>query len=159
MFCQSLLTAKWLSFTQLYLYIYILFHYGLSQDIGYSCLCYTVGPCCSPIIYTSWYLPSLNYQFNPLPVPITLGNHKSALYDCKSASALQISSFVPYFRFHMSVISHNVCLSLSYLLSMITSGCTHAAANGIILLFLWLSSIPLYIHTVSSLSVHLPMDI
>ena len=24
----------------------ILFHYGLLQDIGYSSLCYTVGPCC-----------------------------------------------------------------------------------------------------------------
>ena len=44
--------------TQLYLYIciymknniyilfHILFHYGLSQDIDYSSLCYTVGPCC-----------------------------------------------------------------------------------------------------------------
>ena len=27
----------------------ILFHYGLSQDIEYSSLCYTVGPCCLSI--------------------------------------------------------------------------------------------------------------
>ena len=29
---------------QLYIYIDILFHYVLSQDIRYSSLCYTVGP-------------------------------------------------------------------------------------------------------------------
>ena len=34
--------------TQLYIYIlfHFLFHYGLSQDIEYSFLCYTIGPCC-----------------------------------------------------------------------------------------------------------------
>ena len=40
---------------QLYIYIYILFqilfHYGLLQDIQYSSLCYTVGPCCLTILY------------------------------------------------------------------------------------------------------------
>ena len=87
------------------------------------------------------YLPSLNYQFKPLRVPIALGNRKSVLHVCKSASVLQVSSFVPYFRFHISVISYSICLSPSNLLSMIISGCIHAAANGIILLFLWLSSI------------------
>ena len=34
----------------IYIYIYILSHYGLSQDIEYSSLCYTVGPCLS-ILY------------------------------------------------------------------------------------------------------------
>ena len=29
----------------------ILFHSRLLQDIGYSALCYTVGPCCSSILY------------------------------------------------------------------------------------------------------------
>ena len=29
----------------------ILFHDGLSQDIDYSSLCYTVGPCCLSILY------------------------------------------------------------------------------------------------------------
>ena len=40
---------------QLYIHIYILFHvlfhYGLSQDIEYSSLCHTVGPCCLSILY------------------------------------------------------------------------------------------------------------
>ena len=31
-------------------FFYILFHYGLSQDIEYSSLCYTVGPCCLSIL-------------------------------------------------------------------------------------------------------------
>ena len=33
---------------QLYINIFFhsIFHYGLSQDIKYSSLCYTVGPCC-----------------------------------------------------------------------------------------------------------------
>ena len=26
-------------------FLYIHFHHGLSQDIGYSSLCYTLGPC------------------------------------------------------------------------------------------------------------------
>ena len=40
----------------LYIYMhsfYILFHYGLSQDIEYNFLCYTEGPCCFIILYIS----------------------------------------------------------------------------------------------------------
>ena len=29
----------------------ILFYYGLSQEIVYSSLCYSVGPCCVSILY------------------------------------------------------------------------------------------------------------
>ena len=36
----------------MYIYSDILFHYGLLQDIEYSSLCYTVGPCCLSILYT-----------------------------------------------------------------------------------------------------------
>ena len=45
MLCQSLLYSK---VTRLYnIDIFnILFHYGLSQDIEYSPLCYIVGLCC-----------------------------------------------------------------------------------------------------------------
>ena len=37
----------------IYMYILfeIVFHYGLSQDIEYSALCYTVGSCCLSILY------------------------------------------------------------------------------------------------------------
>ena len=34
-----------------YILFHILFHYGLSQDMEYSSLCYTVGPCCLSILY------------------------------------------------------------------------------------------------------------
>ena len=33
-----------------YILFNILFHYGLLQDTEYSCLCYTVGPCCLSIL-------------------------------------------------------------------------------------------------------------
>ena len=37
------------------MYIYVLFkvlfHYRLLQDIEYSSLCYTVGPCCLSVLY------------------------------------------------------------------------------------------------------------
>ena len=49
--CSFLLYSKVI---QLYICIFlfhILFHYGLSQDIEYSFLCYTVGPCCLSILY------------------------------------------------------------------------------------------------------------
>ena len=36
-----------------------------------------------------------------LPRPLPLGNHKSALYVCKSVSVLQRSSFVSCFIFHI----------------------------------------------------------
>ena len=43
-------TAKWLSYTYIYTLFHILFLYGLSQDIDYSSLCYTLGPCCLSIL-------------------------------------------------------------------------------------------------------------
>ena len=58
MLCQSLLFSK---VTRLYnIDIFnILFHYGLSQDIEYSPLCYIVGLCClSRSIFEVWFLKS-----------------------------------------------------------------------------------------------------
>ena len=67
MFCQSLLYSK---VTQFYTYIYsflnVLFHYGLSREIGYSYLCYTVGLCCLPILKEVVFI----YQpQTPIPCP------------------------------------------------------------------------------------------
>ena len=58
----------------------ILFHYGLSQDIVYSSLCYTLGPCCSPIlnVIICIYQPQIPGPSLSLPPP--LRNHKSVLY-------------------------------------------------------------------------------
>ena len=35
----------------MHILFHILFHYSLLQDIEYSSLCYTVGPCCLSIVY------------------------------------------------------------------------------------------------------------
>ena len=75
--CQSLLYSR---VTQLYIYniIYIIFicfsnySHDLSQEIGYSSLCYIVGPGCSSIHN------SLHLQTPASPPP--LGNNKSVLY-------------------------------------------------------------------------------
>ena len=65
-------TAKWLRYTYTYVYIYvythththththtrvlfsILFHYGLSQKMGYSSLCYIVGLCLFILCIVIW---------------------------------------------------------------------------------------------------------
>ena len=39
------------SVIHIYILFHILFHDGLSQGIEYSCLCYTIGPCCLSILY------------------------------------------------------------------------------------------------------------
>ena len=48
---QSLLYSKVTQFyTDIRYFFNILFHYGLPQEIGYSSLCYTVGPWCLSIL-------------------------------------------------------------------------------------------------------------
>ena len=52
-------TTEWLNWTELihthtYVLFHVLFHYGLSQDIKYSCLCYRVGPCHLSMLYIIW---------------------------------------------------------------------------------------------------------
>ena len=39
-----------------YILFHILFHYGLSHDIKYSSLCYTVGTCCLSILHIKAYI-------------------------------------------------------------------------------------------------------
>ena len=96
-------TAKWLSFIYIYIYIYIYtrthinvyiysfsysFPYGLSQDIEYSSLCYTVRTLLSIYpIYNSLHLLIPNSQsYPPQPPNPCFGKRKSALYLCKSVS-------------------------------------------------------------------------
>ena len=98
MLCQSLLYSK---MTQFYIYIHslIFFPLWLIENIGYSSLCYTIGPCCLSIlnVIICIYQPHI-----PSPFP---GNHKSDHYACESVSVSWIGSFVPYFRFHIQVTS------------------------------------------------------
>ena len=40
------------------LFLYIIFHHGFSQEIGYSSLCYTVGPCCLSFFFSFLFKPT-----------------------------------------------------------------------------------------------------
>ena len=95
-------TAKWLSYTHIYILSHILFHYGLSQDIEYSSLCYTVGPCCLSILYIPVFIcqsqtpnPTLSY---PLPTwqPLVCFLH---LWVC--FFFVIFPSLLYFFRFHI----------------------------------------------------------
>ena len=82
---------------QLDIYIHflnILFHYGLSQDIEYSSLCYTVGPCCLSILYIIAYIcwpqplsPSLPQPPPPWQPPYVLYTQVSFLILASPARA------------------------------------------------------------------------
>ena len=43
--------TSWATREYIYILFYILFHYGLLQDIEYGSLCYIVGLCCLSILY------------------------------------------------------------------------------------------------------------
>ena len=111
---NSYYTAKWFGYTHTHTntLFYILFHYGLSQDIQYSSPCYAVGLCGWSILHM--LISSANPQFPILPFPtsVPLGNHSSTLYVCEPVSVSQISSFGSYFRSCVQVILYSVCISL-----------------------------------------------
>ena len=74
------------SVTHIYtVFFNILFHRGLSQDSEYSSLCYTLGPCCLPILneIACIHQPQSPSASLSLPPPHSLGNHKSVLYVCE----------------------------------------------------------------------------
>ena len=79
-------TAKWVSFTYIYILFHILFHYGLLQDIGYSSLCCAVGPCCLSILYILLCICQSQAPNPSLPTSLPLVNHKTVLYVCESVS-------------------------------------------------------------------------
>ena len=79
-------TAKWFSYTFIYILFHFLFHYGLSQDIEYRFLCSTV--------VSLFYI----YQSTPLPLPSPLAFYP---YVPDSVSISQVGSFVSRFRFHI----------------------------------------------------------
>ena len=56
---------------------------------------------------------SANSNLLLYPSPSLLATSHLILCVCELVSLSQISSFVPYFRFHIKVISYHICLSLS----------------------------------------------
>ena len=83
--------------------------------------------------------------------------HKSIGYIRASTPALQIGSSVPFFsRFYIYTLTFNICFSLSDLLHSVwqTLGpCTSLQMTQFQPL-LWVSNIPFYPCTISSLSIH-----
>ena len=77
------------------IYIHILFHIPLSQDIEYSSLCRTVGPCCTTV-YTSLHLLVSNSRPSLLPLPSSV------------ATSSPFSMCVILFLFHKQV--HLICI-------------------------------------------------
>ena len=113
-------------------------------------------------IHSKWKSLHIHTTSNhPSPSPPPLGSHKSVFYVYESVSVLQINSFVSYFRFHIWVKSYDICLSLSDLLHLVWQFLGPSMLHQMALLhsFLWLSSIPLYICTTSSLSSYPSMEL
>ena len=98
----------------------ILFHYGLSQDVGDSSLCCTAGPCC----LSSVFILQLASANPALPLHPPPGNHKSIL--CVWVCIYFVGKFI-WVLFWIPHISNIIrCLSFSFWLtspSMIVSSC------------------------------------
>ena len=110
-------TAKWLSYTYIYILFNILFHYGLSQNIEYSSLCYPVGPCCL-------FLTFLNKSFlflwkkNPLTHTHTCMHAYTSTYTHTHACVhkhthARIHRHIPTFCLHLGFFFF--CVQLSFL--------------------------------------------
>ena len=62
--CDSIIHTHTHTLTHTYS-VFILFHYGFTQDVKYSSLCYAVEPCCLSVLYIVIILSSLeNYLWN-----------------------------------------------------------------------------------------------
>ena len=112
---QFLLYSK---MTQLYIYIYSF----PSESIPGNRL-YLPVLCSRNLLSThckcnSLHLLTSNFPSIPSPAPSSLAT-TSLFSMSESLSVLHIGSFVPYFRFHVEVVSHGICLSLSDVLRFV----------------------------------------
>ena len=71
----------------------------LLQDTEYSSLFCTVNPCCLSILCVV------------VCIPLPFGDPKFVFYVCKSVSFLYVDSLVWFFRFHIDMVSYNICFS------------------------------------------------
>ena len=113
--------------------------------------------------FGSVYMSVLLSHLDPAspPPPHVL---KSMLYVCVFIPVLPLGSselFSFFFRFHIYVLAYGICFSLSDLRHCVcqTLGPSTSLQITQFRFILWLSNIPLYICTTSSLSIHLLMDI
>ena len=96
--CWFLLYSKMIHI-HIYIYIYIythffhiLVHYGLSQDIEYSSLCYTVRLCCLFILYITVCICNPSVPLHPSPFSLAT----TSLF---SISLFTVSWFTPFQAF------------------------------------------------------------
>ena len=90
-----------------YVNLNAVFHYGLSQDIEYSALCYTVGPCSLASLYIIVFICQSHTPNPPSQIPFPWQPQVCFLFH-RYVHLL-------YFRFHIQVISYGICLSLTYI--------------------------------------------
>ena len=100
--------AKWFSYT------FFSDFFSLFEGVGYGSLCYTVGPCWLSIWYIVFCI-SWKLLIYPSPTPFPLWWP----YDCFLCLWLYfcfINQFicVIIFRFHINVLSYDICLHLAY---------------------------------------------
>ena len=98
----------------------------LYQDIKYSSLCYTVGPCWLCFIYNSVYLLTQLLIYPSLT--LTFGNRKFIF--CEFASVLQLRSLYYVLRLDINITSYDICLCLTSL-GMILSRSMYQFSTGV----------------------------
>ena len=129
-------TTEWLNWTDTF-FSFILFHYGLSQDIEYNSMCYTVRPYCYPFYIRKLTSTNPNLLFHSSPNSLLLGNHHCFL--------------CPWFSF--CFIDRFICHALD-------STCKWYDMVFVFLTYLTYDSVVFHsIHVPYSLSIHLTMDI
>ena len=141
-------------------YTHILFHYGSSQDLEHSPLCYTVRPCCLFILLYIYQLASANSKLPIHPSPTFFPPWQPQVSESVQVSC--VSSFVSLFQIpHLSDIQYLFLTDFTQCDNLQLHPCSYRWHYFI--LFLWLSSIPLYLRTTCcmccSLSTHLSTDI
>ena len=84
-----------------------------------------LGSCVKKQLLTSYpfYTWECTYVDATFSICLTFSHpywvHKSILYTCASSPSLQISSLVPFSRFHISALIYDICFSLSDLLHLV----------------------------------------
>ena len=103
--------SDWVLHIYIHSFFNILFHYGLSQEIGYSLLCCTIGPCCLTILNVIVCIyqpqtPSPSLSFPHFPLATT------------NLISMSVSLFLK--NFSIILLLEFLLLILSYLMVSVT---------------------------------------
>ena len=106
-------------------------------------------------LFSYWKSVSLDlpHWFFSSPPLLPSGNHFLILF-LTLCPFCYIWSFVFFYRFHISVKSYSICLSLT-LVSTVPSRSIHVVAKGTVASSLWLSDILLYIYSCISVYMYI----